>query len=96
MISGKLWLVAAVVFTVVNATYSVELAAAALAVTVLGGATCCALGYLMNERAMRPVVARALAGAAPPRSRGPSVARPADDGLDARHRRAAARASRRS
>jgi adenylate cyclase len=72
--SAKIWIAAALVFTAVNATYSVELAASAGVVTLLGGTTCCAILYLLTERATRPVVARALAGRAPPRSRGPSVA----------------------
>ena len=72
--SAKIWVAAAVVFTAVNTTYSVELGATAGVVTLLGGTTCCAVLYLLAERATRPVVARALAGRAPPRSRGPSVA----------------------
>jgi adenylate cyclase len=72
-ISLKAWAAAAIVFAAVNATESVELAVSAVVVTVLGGATCCALFYLLAERAMRPVVARALAGRAPPRTRAPSV-----------------------
>jgi adenylate cyclase len=74
LISVKIWLGAAIVFTVVNTTYSIELGGSALAVTLLGGTSCCAIGYLLAERATRPLVARALAGTAPPRSRGPSVA----------------------
>jgi adenylate cyclase len=72
--SAKIWVAAAVVFTALNATYTVELGATAGVVTLLGGTTCCAVLYLLTERATRPVVARALAGRAPPRSRGPSVA----------------------
>jgi adenylate cyclase len=45
-----------------------------LALTLLGGTICCALLYLLTDRAARPIIARALAGRAPPRSRGPSVA----------------------
>ena len=74
LISAKIWAGAAVVFTAVNASYAVWLGATTLPVALLGGATCCALGYLLTERAMRPVVARALAGVAPARTRGPSVA----------------------
>jgi adenylate cyclase len=72
--SAKLWVAAAIVFTALNATYSVELGVTSGVVTLLGGTTCCALLYLLSERATRPIVARALAGQAPPRSRGPSVA----------------------
>jgi adenylate cyclase len=41
---------------------------------VMGGLTCTALGYLFTERAMRPVVARALAAGPPKRTKGPGVA----------------------
>jgi adenylate cyclase len=74
LISMKLWAAAAIVFSLVNARESAELAITAGVVTVLGGTTCCALLYLLAERVARPVIARALAGQAPPRSRGPSVA----------------------
>jgi adenylate cyclase len=73
-ISVLIWAAAAVVFTVVNANESAELGLSAGVVAVLGGTTCCAFLYLLTERATRPVVARALAGRAPPRARGPSVA----------------------
>ena len=73
-ISAVIWAAATLVFTAVNATYSVGQAASAAVVTPLGGTVCCAVGYLLAERATRPVVARALAGRAPPGTRGPSVA----------------------
>jgi adenylate cyclase len=72
--SALIWCAAAATFVAVNATESAELATTAGVVAVLGGATCCALLYLLTERAMRPVIARALAGQAPHRTRGPSVA----------------------
>ena len=73
-LSVKLWAGAAIVFTAVNATYSIEQAASSMVITLLGGTTCCALLYLLVEQVTRPIVARALAGAAPPRMRGPSMA----------------------
>jgi adenylate cyclase len=73
-ISFKLWGAAAVVFAAVNTIFSVGLGVTAGVVTVLGGATCCAVVYLLVERAVRPVVAHALAGRPPPHVRGPSVA----------------------
>ena len=73
-LSAVIWGIATLVFTAVNATYSAGQAASAVVVTPLGGTVCCALGYLMTERAFRPVVARALAGNAPRQTRGPSVA----------------------
>ena len=48
-------------------------AIAAAATFVLGGATACALQYLVVERIMRPVTARALAGGPPPLVRAPGV-----------------------
>jgi adenylate cyclase len=72
-ISVRIWAAAAVVFTALNATYSIELAASAFVSTLLGGTTCCALLYLLAEQATRPVVAQALAGRPPPRALGPSV-----------------------
>jgi adenylate cyclase len=74
MISVKLWAGAAVVFTLVNSTYSPEQGASSAVITLLGGTTCCALLYLLVEQVTRPMVARALAGAAPPKLRGPTVA----------------------
>jgi adenylate cyclase len=73
-VSVKLWGAAVIFFTALNATYDAALAISTAVVTVLGGATCCAVLYLLSERASRPVIARALAGRAPPRARGPSVA----------------------
>jgi class 3 adenylate cyclase len=73
-LSARIWVLAAIVFASVNATYSVELATSAGVVALLGGTTCCALLYLLVDRVMRPVVARALAGEAPPHVRGPTVA----------------------
>ena len=72
--SAKLWIAAAVVFATVNVFYTVALGLTAGVVALLGGTTCCALLYLLVERTTRPLVARALAGGAPPRERGPSVA----------------------
>lgn len=72
--SVKIWVVAVIVFTAVNATGSAALATTAGIVAGLGGATCCAILYLLVERDTRPLVARALAGRAPAHARGPTVA----------------------
>ena len=72
--SVKIWVVAVIVFTAVNATESAALATTAAIVAGLGGATCCAILYLLVERDTRPLVARALAGRAPAHARGPTVA----------------------
>jgi adenylate cyclase len=73
-LSAGVWGIAALVFTAVNATISPELAAGSGVITLLGGATCCALGYLLAERILRPIVALALAGGAPPRTLTPGIA----------------------
>ncbi len=67
------WSLATIVFGVLNATYSLE-AGQRVAVTVaLGGLTTCAVVYLLAERQLRPVAARALAAGAPDRRLGPGV-----------------------
>lgn len=67
------WSLATVVFGVLNATYSLE-GGQRVAVTVaLGGLTTCAFVYLLAERQLRPVAARALAAGAPERRLGPGV-----------------------
>jgi adenylate cyclase len=56
------WFVAAVGFGLLNGlAFSWGLAAVVAATIWLGGETTCALGYLLYERALRPVTARALA-----------------------------------
>jgi adenylate cyclase len=60
LISGAAWAGAAVVFGAVNAAFSVERAYHIAIVILLGGLTATALGYLLSERLMRPVLARAL------------------------------------
>jgi adenylate cyclase len=74
LVSAKIWACAALVFTAVNLPLGLWFGGTAFVVTLLGGAACCAISYLLVERVLQPVVARALAGSAPPRSRGPSVA----------------------
>jgi adenylate cyclase len=72
--AARMWGIAAVVFAGVNGIFSPELAAGSAVIALLGGATCCALGYLLAERIMRPIVALALAGGAPPPTRTPGIA----------------------
>jgi adenylate cyclase len=68
------WLLAGVLFSVVNGLVQSWTLAAVVAATIwLGGETTCALGYLLHERAMRPVVARALAFRPPASSVAPGV-----------------------
>jgi adenylate cyclase len=70
---GLLWLAAVVVFTVLNARYSGILALTVGVTVFLGGATTCAISYLLIERFTRPAAARALATGAPDRPVLPGV-----------------------
>ncbi|GAA1215866.1 adenylate/guanylate cyclase domain-containing protein [Pseudonocardia alaniniphila] len=67
-VSAVLWGVAAALFVVLNAGWSLRLAASVGETIVLGGITTCALSYLLSERILRPTAARVLA-AHPPRRR---------------------------
>ena len=68
------WFGAAVVFALLNGfVFSWGLAAVVAATIWLGGETTCALGYLLYERALRPVTARALAARPPDATVAPGV-----------------------
>src|SRR5215218_286715 len=73
-ITAGLWGLGAIVFAAANATVSPEMAVNAAIVVVLGGATTCAVCYLVAERLGRPLVARALGGRPPSRTVVPGVA----------------------
>ena len=68
------WAGAATLFALLNVDFGLAVALTTGAVIVLGGVTACALQYLLVERIMRPVTARALAGGGPPRVTIPGVA----------------------
>ena len=59
-ISGTGWAAAALIFLLVNLPFGVAFACHVASTIVLGGLTCVALSYLLTERTMRPVTARAL------------------------------------
>jgi adenylate cyclase len=65
-ISATFWGIGAILFGALNATVSPELGAAAAVIAILGGATTCAVAFLLVERIGRSIVALALAGGAPP------------------------------
>jgi len=65
LVHGVLWTLGAVVFTLVNVRYSHELALIVAIAVVLSGAGTCAVAYLLAQRVLRPVAARALAGHVP-------------------------------
>jgi adenylate cyclase len=74
LVSGVFWTIGAVLFTLVNASSSGWPVLVVGGAILLGGETTCAVGYLLVERISRPVITRALDGAAPPqRSCGPGV-----------------------
>ena len=58
---GILWLVAAVLFGVVNLTYSFALGRRVFITLVLAGLATAQIGYLLTEWLLRPVAAKALA-----------------------------------
>ncbi|HYP48054.1 MAG TPA: HAMP domain-containing protein, partial [Thermoleophilaceae bacterium] len=72
-IGAFMWGTGALLFALVNAATNPEVGLVAGVVTLLGGTTTCALGYLLAERIERPVVALALAEGTPTRPVGPGV-----------------------
>ncbi|MGH2847743.1 MAG: adenylate/guanylate cyclase domain-containing protein [Thermoleophilaceae bacterium] len=68
------WLVGAVLFSALNGfAHSWAFAAVVAGAIWLGGETTCALDYLITERVLRPVTARALAARQPERTVAPGV-----------------------
>ncbi|TCK19901.1 adenylate/guanylate cyclase domain-containing protein [Pseudonocardia endophytica] len=65
---GFLWLVALVLFAVLNVRYSPRLAFSVSATIVIGAVCTCAVSYLLTERILRRSAARVLSGQ-PPRKR---------------------------
>ncbi len=61
VISGSLWLLAALVFGSLTAAYSRQFAVDVAMTVVFGGLATTALCYLLAERIVRPILARALA-----------------------------------
>jgi adenylate cyclase len=72
-LSASLWLTAAFVFTAVNLVVARPIAAVIPFTIVLGGVTTATINYLIVERIMRPVIARALSAGLPARPVGPGV-----------------------
>jgi adenylate cyclase len=61
LVHGVLWTLGAVLFTLLNLRYSDELALIVAITIGLAGAGTCAVAYLLAQRVLRPVAARALA-----------------------------------
>ncbi len=74
VIQATLWLIAAVGFGILNLSYSGELAVRVATTVALGGLVTSAVGYLLTERLLRPVAARALAARSPEKNAVPGVA----------------------
>ena len=72
-IHAFLWGSGAIVFGIVNATFSGELGQRVATTLALGGLTTCAVAYLVSERGLRPAAARALAEGTTDRPVAPGV-----------------------
>ncbi|MEA2363094.1 MAG: adenylate cyclase [Thermoleophilaceae bacterium] len=73
-VSGVFWVLAAILFTLLNLPDSGWSALVVGGGLLLAGETSIALGYLMCERIIRPITELALAGGPPPARSGPGVA----------------------
>ena len=71
---AALWMVAAVLFGILNLRYSGLLALKVILTVAAGGLTTCAVAYLLAERLLRPVMASVLRGEVPERPEVPGVA----------------------
>ncbi|MDQ3742632.1 MAG: HAMP domain-containing protein, partial [Actinomycetota bacterium] len=72
-IDGSFWVVAAVLFGLLNASVSFDWAWHVAATILMGGITVTAVSYLISERISRGVIARALAYGPPAKPFGPGV-----------------------
>src|ERR1700748_3716023 len=72
-VSALTWGIGAVFFAMLGATESVSAAAYIFSAVILGGITTTAVWYLIAERIMRPVSARALDGGPAGQRSGPSI-----------------------
>ena len=72
-IEAILWASAAVIFAVLNSTYSTRLGIQSGLEIVLGGLITCSITYLLAERCNRPATARALEREEPERPTGPAI-----------------------
>jgi adenylate cyclase len=71
--SARIWIAGSLVFGAFNARYSLGTAAEVFALSILGGIVTCSMCYLLVERILRPVTARALAWSQPARPEIPGV-----------------------
>jgi adenylate cyclase len=68
-----IWILATIVFGILNGTYSFESGQRVAISALLGGLTTCAFVYLLAERQLRPIAARALAAGVGDRRLGPGI-----------------------
>lgn len=73
VVNAVMWFFAIVVFFTLNAFFSLGLAGVVSIIVALGGLTTSAIAYLLTERLLRPVVARALSVRAPERPVTPGI-----------------------
>ena len=71
--SAVVWAVGAIMFAAINVSLGWVNTVGIAAMVGLGGLASCSLQYLVVERLIRPVTARALAGGAPPKNPAPGV-----------------------
>jgi adenylate cyclase len=74
LVHAVLWAVAVVLFAALNLQYSRHLALVAAITIALAGAATCAVAYLLAQRVLRPVAARALADDVPETPALPGIA----------------------
>jgi len=65
LVHAVLWTLGGVAFTLLNAQYDGHLALIIAITVTLAGTATCAVAYLLAQRVLRPIAARALAGAVP-------------------------------
>jgi adenylate cyclase len=73
VLTASAWVTGGLVCGILNLEHGFETAALITTAIWLGGDTTAALGYLITERIMRPITARALAARQPERTYAPSV-----------------------
>ena len=71
--SMVIWATGALLFGAINSTLGFVNTLGVTAMVALGGVASCALQYLVVERIIRPITARALRGGAPPENPAPGV-----------------------
>jgi adenylate cyclase len=73
LLHATIWMLATIVFGVLNATYTLESGQRVAISALLGGLTTCAFVYLLAERQLRPIAARALTAGVGDRRLGPGI-----------------------